>query len=148
MQCHAIDTAKSLSEQLRLHLANKRGIELEGIPQGSQGHSSNILAVQVCSAGVVAGSPHLLVLQYWDRIVTNDSLHMGPTLDLTDQNTGLAPHALGVQSMCSVQTEVYATGLLTKARLSCSITPSTNRDTCCIYNIKKAATMYRYASRC
>lgn len=85
VQCHGSGTAKSPLDQLQQRITNKTGSEVEGIPEGGQCHPGNILAVQVCSAGVIAGSPHLLVLQDWDCIVTNDSLHMRPTLHLTEQ---------------------------------------------------------------
>ena len=59
------------------HQEGKRQCHEAGdTPESSQSHPSNILAVQVRSARVIAGSPYLLVLQYWDRVVTNDSLHM------------------------------------------------------------------------
>ncbi len=45
-------------------------------PEGSKSHPGNILTIQVCRLGVIAGSPYLLVFQYWHRIVANDSLRM------------------------------------------------------------------------
>ena len=62
--------------KVRQGLGREEGGWSTSAPEGSQSHASNILAVQVGCAGVVAGSPYLLVLQYWDCIVTNDGLHM------------------------------------------------------------------------
>ena len=53
------------------------------VPEGGQSHPGNILAVQVGCASVIAGSPHLLVLQDRDSVVTDDGLHMSLRLRFT-----------------------------------------------------------------
>lgn len=43
-------------------------------PEGGKGHARHISGVQVRSTGLVVGTPHLLLLQNWHGVVTDDGL--------------------------------------------------------------------------